>query len=327
MSTEPASYIVLSIFGDVHMIMKISSNLAETEEYTHQLAKDWVCDNIGKNNFVDTFNEVALPQKPGYYVQTAKVSEASSKTMVKKINAIQVIEAEASGWTGKYKACCEKLHGCFMILSSSIQVMLKETHEKVLDALTETVTHEYDRIKADCHDLISEKETIWETRLNDLTKERDETQAEAIRRREDLERALLELEDKEISLAAVNKTMESLMAELDTAKEELECLRWRVSRGGADNLPPPTLKTSRSAKDIQTEQKRKCRELMDELHTNPPQLKSVAFKPTPKEKRLLLTESTDDLDEVIKTGKCTIDLCEQNAWSEPVSFRSEPHHN
>ena len=332
------SFIVLSIFGDNYGVMKIASHQEAAEEHLLRLAVDWVHDNIGKNNYVDTLNEEKLPKKVGFYVQNVKNISTTKTQILKRVNAIQVQEVETpGGWVASAtKTFTEKLHGFFVVISTEISVVLETEHSQILKELAARVSKEYDTIMDDYRTKLTEVDIAANEKMAQLEATfRAEFDALA----DDKSHVTNELNDANDKIKEMAAKLHSLQTDLDNARDEVEQLRWTASkchRVGIKTARSENNLTVKRSKEVEAKRDSAYKELLDEFTASPPSLKppmAPMSKPLPpttpstrKPQRLLLTESTDDIDAVIKSGHCTIDLSSvTDPWS--TDFDPEPHHN
>ena len=305
-----SSFIVVSVMNDDYTVMKITSNYEDADAYLRQMSIDWCYDNMGKNNFVDTFHEEKLPAKPGFYVQYIKTLP---RNVVKKVVATQVYEVESSGWTGKYKTYGEKQQAVFMILGSDISILQKKDHEEALQTQEAKFAKEYERSMDDFRDTLRHKEATFAK----LVEERDQLVAELIELRYKVESQYEDLEAKELDFEKLRREHSTSIDDVDRLTAQVEQLKWQYSRCNCNDSSATLTKSNRKTDDMtayqmlkkaQVDHKSKYQTLLDELNTNPPVLRTPGDRRSKKERRLLLTESTDDLDEVIKEGNIVIDL-------------------
>lgn len=135
-------FTIVSIFGDHLVIIHACNDRESALEYMKTTAVKWACDNVGSNNYIDSFDTDKLPQRAGFYVQ---YKDPNLRT---EILAKQVTETTLSGWRSTYKTYTTSIIGRYLIVETDANIALSTTVDRMAHEL-DTIINDYKSAEED----------------------------------------------------------------------------------------------------------------------------------------------------------------------------------
>lgn len=171
-----AFYIVESDIAGKRQLKAIRPSLDEARDDLRQLATSYVCDNVGKNNFVDTLQDAKLPAKSGLFLSWDAVSDQ------RRILLVQNDEVVQAGWFSSTKQFHAKTVGSFYIVEATFDnIVTKQCMDDKVENMRSHLEKGYDQIVDDYKDAVESSNEVIEhskreiENLREACASRDET--------------------------------------------------------------------------------------------------------------------------------------------------------